>query len=324
MGTVETVRGPVDASSLGPTLMHEHVFVRSLEIEQNWPTDWDPETKVAQAVARLTELAEVGIAAVVDLTVPGLGRDLRLVKQVAEQVPITIVASTGYYTYDALPHFFDGRIPALRANGVDALDEFFLHDITEGIAGTGVRAGMLKCAVDEPGLTPGVERVLRAVARAHRQSGVPVTVHTHAASRSGLEVQRVLGEEGVDLGRVVIGHSGDSTDLEYLTALMDAGSVIGMDRFGVDVYCPTADRVDTVARLCQAGRADQMVLSHDASCHFDWYEPQLVAAATPNWHYLHISRDVIPALLERGVTEQQITTMLVQVPRRVLDPVTPY
>ena len=324
MGTVETVRGPVDASSLGPTLMHEHVFVRSLEIEQNWPTDWDPETKVAQAVARLTELAEVGIAAVVDLTVPGLGRDLRLVKQVAEQVPITIVASTGYYTYDTLPHFFDGRIPALRAGGVDALDEFFLHDITEGIAGTGVRAGMLKCAVDEPGLTPGVERVLRAVARAHRQSGVPVTVHTHAASRSGLEVQRVLGEEGVDLGRVVIGHSGDSTDLEYLTALMDAGSVIGMDRFGVDVYCPTADRVDTVARLCQAGRADQMVLSHDASCHFDWYEPELVAAATPNWHYLHISRDVIPALLERGVTEQQITTMLVQVPRRVLDPVTPY
>ncbi|HMK62866.1 MAG TPA: hypothetical protein VK386_04535 [Acidimicrobiales bacterium] len=324
MGTVQTVRGPVDALSLGPTLMHEHVFVRSLEIERNWPTGWDPETKVAEAARRLSELAEAGVGAIVDLTVPGLGRDVELVERVAERVPLSIVAATGYYTYDTLPHFFDGRIPALRSSGVDALDDFFLHDVTEGIAGTGVRAGMLKCAVDEPGITPGVERVLRAVSRVHRQTGVPITVHTHAASRRGLEVQRVLSEEGVDLSRVVIGHSGDSTDLEYLTALMDAGSVIGMDRFGVDVYCSTADRVETVAQLCQADRADQMVLSHDASCHFDWYEPELVAAATPNWHYLHISRDVIPALLERGVTEPQITTMMVDVPRRVLDPVTPY
>jgi len=324
VGTVQTVRGPVDALSLGPTLMHEHVFVRSLEIERNWPTGWDPETKVAEAARRLSELAEAGVGAIVDLTVPGLGRDVELVERVAERVPLSIVAATGYYTYDTLPHFFDGRIPALRSSGVDALDDFFLHDVTEGIAGTGVRAGMLKCAVDEPGITPGVERVLRAVSRVHRQTGVPITVHTHAASRRGLEVQRVLSEEGVDLSRVVIGHSGDSTDLEYLTALMDAGSVIGMDRFGVDVYCSTADRVETVAQLCQADRADQMVLSHDASCHFDWYEPELVAAATPNWHYLHISRDVIPALLERGVTEPQITTMMVDVPRRVLDPVTPY
>jgi phosphotriesterase-related protein len=319
MGQVLTVRGPVDAESLGPTLMHEHVFIRSPEVEHNWPTDWDPRTKVPQAVERLTELAEAGIGTIVDLTVPGLGRGIEHVAEVAAQVPLNIVVATGYYTYTTLPHYFDGRTAALRPSGTDVLDEFFLGDLTEGIARSGVRAGMLKCAVDEPGLTPDVERVLRAVARVHRRTGVPITVHTHAATRRGLEVQRVLSEEGVDLSRVVIGHSGDSTDLEYLTALMDAGSVLGMDRFGVDIFCPTPQRVDTVATLCQEGRAGQMVLSHDASCHFDWYEPELVAAAGPNWHYLHISRDVLPALRERGVSEKQITTMLVEVPRRLLD-----
>ena len=319
MGMIDTVRGAVDAGGLGSVLMHEHVFIRSPEIEQNWPTDWDPAVKVPQAVERLSELAEAGINTIVDLTVPGLGRGLEYVRQVAVQVPLNIVVATGYYTYDKLPHYFDGRIAALRANGTDSLDEFFLRDIEEGIAGTGVRAGMLKCAVDEPGLTPDVERVLRAVGRVHRRTGVPITVHTHAATRRGLEVQRVLSEEGVDLSRVIIGHSGDSTDIGYLTALMDAGSVLGMDRFGVDVYCPTAQRVETVAKLCAAGRAGQMVLSHDASCHFDWYEPQLVAASGPNWHFLHISRDVLPALREVGLSGDQVTTMMVEVPRRILD-----
>ncbi len=318
MATVETVRGPVEAGALGPTLMHEHVFIRSPEVEQNWPTDWDPTTKVPEAVQRLTELAEAGVGTIVDLTVPGLGRGIEHIRSVADQVPLNIVVATGYYTYTTLPHYFDGRVAALRRSGVDSLDEFFLLDVEEGIAGTGVRAGMLKCAVDEPGLTPDVERVLRAVARVHRRSGVPITVHTHAATHRGLEVQRVLAEEGVDLSRVVIGHSGDSTDIGYLSALLDAGSVIGMDRFGVDIYCPSAERVETVAKLCAAGRADQMVLSHDASCHFDWYEPELVAGAGPNWHYLHISRDILPALRERGVTEDQITTMMVDVPRRLL------
>jgi phosphotriesterase-related protein len=319
MGQVQTVRGPIDASELGPTLMHEHVFVRSPEVEMNWPTGWDPKAAVSGAVERLHELHEAGISTIVDLTVPGLGRDVELVQEVAAQVPVHIVVATGYYTYNELPHFFDGRIPALRANGIDGLDEFFLHDIEEGIAGTGVRAGILKCATDHLGLTPAVERILRAVARVHRRTGVPISTHTDSRTKRGLEQQRVFTEEGVDLRRVVIGHCGDTTDVDYLTTLIDAGSAIGMDRFGVTAYLPTADRVETVAKLCAQGHAPEMVLSHDAACHFDWYEAELVRSIEPDWHYLHISNDVIPALLERGVTEADITTMLVDVPRRILD-----
>ena len=124
---------------------------------------------------------------------------------------------------------------------------------------------MIKCATDEPGITPGVEQVLRCCARAHRQTGIPITTHTHAATRRGLEQQHIFKEEGVDLSRVVIGHCGDTEDIDYLEEIMAAGSFIGMDRFGIDVMLPTENRVNTVAELCKRGHADQMVLSHDAA-----------------------------------------------------------
>ena len=147
--------------------------------------------------------------------------------------------------------------------------------------------------------------------------GVPIYTHTHAATRRGLEQQQICEQEGVDLSRVVIGHSGDTTDLAYLEELIANGSYIGMDRFGVDVFLSFEERVDTVARMCERGHADKMVLSHDAACLMDWLPEDLVPVVMPNWHYLHIHHDVIPALKERGVTDEQIRNMLVDNPREI-------
>ena len=193
-----------------------------------------------------------------------------------------------------------------------------LATIVEGIADTGVKAGIIKCATDAKGLTPGVERVLRACARAHRETGVPITTHTDAGTFRGRDQQQVFLDEGVDLSRVVIGHCGDSTDVDYLRELMDQGSTIGMDRFGLDLLLPFEDRVDTVARLCEQGYGDRMVLAHDAACYMDWFDMDLQPVMAPNWHYNHISDDVLPALRERGVGDDQIQLMLVENPRRIL------
>ncbi|MGO9343440.1 MAG: phosphotriesterase [Acidimicrobiales bacterium] len=319
MGQVQTVLGPVEANRLGVTLMHEHVFVLSPEIQQNWPTGWDEEQAVASAVVRLNELAAAGVSTIVDLTVVGLGRNIRLVKRVAEQVDLNIVVATGLYTYDSLPHYFDYRSAAFRPDSIDALEEFFLLDIEDGIAGSGVRPGILKCATDKPGVTPGVERVLRAVAKVHRRTGIPISTHTDAATHRGLEQQQIFEQEGVDLSRVVIGHSGDTTDLEYLEALVQAGSTLGMDRFGVNMYCPTEQRIETVVRLCDMGWANQIVLSHDAACHIDWFDEALLRRAAPDWQFLHVSNEVIPKLRELGVTDAQVDAMMVETPRRLLD-----
>ncbi len=197
--------------------------------------------------------------------------------------------------------------------------EMFVKDIQQGIADTGVRAGILKCATDSPGMTKGVERVLRAVAQAHRQTGVPISTHTHARSKRGLEQQRVFREEGVDLSRVVIGHSGDTTDLDYLEELIANGSYLGMDRFGIDTILPFEERVDTVAQLCERGHAAKLLLSHDAACFNDWLPERDLPAILPNWRYLHIHNDVIPALKKRGVTHEQLQTMLVDNPRAIFE-----
>ena len=188
MTTVQTALGPVEAAKLGRVLMHEHVFVMTADVQQNYPEEWgDEDQRVADAVRKLSELPKHGIDTIVDVTVVGQGRDIARIKRIAEQVPeLNIVVATGIYTFDEVPLFFSRRPK-------ETMTDFFVRDITEGIAGTGVRAGMLKCAVDEKGLTDGVERVLRAVARAHAATGAPITIHTHAAGQHGPQIVRCSG-----------------------------------------------------------------------------------------------------------------------------------
>jgi len=319
MASVNTVRGAVDSSELGVTLMHEHVFVLSTEIMQNFPSRWgDEQQRIASAIARLNELKSRGVSTIVDLTVIGLGRYIPRIQRIAAQTAINIVVATGVYTYNDVPMYFHFQGPGTELGGPEFMVDMFVKDIEEGIADTGVRAGMLKCATDQPGVTSGVERVLRAVAQAHRRTGVAISTHTHAGTRRGLEQQRIFDQEGVDLSRVVIGHSGDTTDIAYLEELIANGSYIGMDRFGIDVLLPFEDRVKTVARLCERGHAGHMVLSQDAACFNDWL-PSNVDQILPRWHFLHIHNDVIPALKERGVTDEQIDTMLVENPRKIFE-----
>ena len=317
---VETAKGAVDAAALGKVLMHEHLFVLSPEFVANYPEHdgFREEVHVPEAIRRLRELKAAGIDTIVDPTVIGLGRYIPRVQRVAAEVEINIVVATGLYTYNDVPHYLHFRGPGTMLAGEDPLVRMFTGDIRDGIAGTGVKAGLLKCATDEPGVTPGVERVLRAVAKAHLETGAPIMTHTHAGTRRGLEQQNIFEDEGVDLGTVLIGHCGDSADLGYLTEVADRGSLLGMDRFGLDLLLPFAERVATVAALCERGYAGSMVLSHDASCYIDWLPADQLPTLAPNWHYLHIVRDVLPALRAAGVPETDITTMLVDNPRRFL------
>jgi phosphotriesterase-related protein len=317
---LNTARGAIDTTDLGVTLMHEHVFILSPDITANYPEVWGDEAKrEADAIARLNELKSKGVDSIVDLTVIGMGRYIPRIARIAGATDINIVVATGVYTYNDVPMYFHFTGPGGVLGDVEPMVDMFVRDIEHGIADTGVKAAILKCATDEPGVTPGVERVLRAVAKAHRRTGVPISTHTHAATRRGLEQQRIFADEGVDLTRVVIGHSGDTTDLDYLEELIGNGSYIGMDRFGLDVFLPFEDRVNTVATMCERGHADKMVLSHDAACFIDWVPEEMVPVVLPNSHYLHIHHDVIPALKDRGVTDEQLTTMLVDNPRKIFE-----
>jgi phosphotriesterase-related protein len=299
--------------------MHEHVFVLSPDSQHQWEDGWDEEARVADAVTRLTELVDSGVRTIVDPTVDGLGRDVARIARINEQVPgLNIVVATGVYTYADVPGYFSSRGPGALPDLPEPMVDLFVRDITVGIQGTDVRAAFLKCAIDHHGLAKGVERVMRACAKAQLQTGVPVMVHTHPGKQTGLEVQRVLSEEGVPASAVLLAHSGDSADADHLSQLADAGFLLGMDRFGIDTILDFEGRVGIVVELCRRGYAGSMVLSQDASCYIDWVQPDLMAFL-PNWSYLHVQRDVVPALLERGVTPDQVDQMLVANPRRFFE-----
>jgi len=310
MATIQGVCGPIDTGELGFTLMHEHVIVASLAMRKAFPDWMDREQTVERAVRELRAVQERGVRTLVDLTPINLGRDVALIREVAERAEMQIVAATGFYWTEE---------PWMEAWDHETLTRYLVRDLEQGIQGTPIRAGIIKCATDRQGVTDLNRKLLEVTARAHRRSGAPISTHTSVAHRTGLAQQDVFEAEGVDLARVVIGHCGDSEDLDYLEQILRRGSTLGMDRFGIDIILPTKQRVATIAELCKRGFAGQLVLSHDASCHIDFFPRELVKKTVPHWNFLHIPNDVVPALADAGVSDAQIEQMTSGNPRRIFE-----
>jgi phosphotriesterase-related protein len=308
--TVETALGPVATTGLGPTLMHEHIVTRSPGVHENWPHLFDRDAILSIADRKMADLYRRGIRTIVDLTTVDLGRDIDLIVAVARRSRVQVIVATGVWW---MPQRY------FSSHGIDEVAELFIRDITVGIGTSGIKAAIIKCATDTAGVTPVIENVLRASARAQKATGVPISTHTWAAGRSGEAQQAIFAQEGVDLRRVIIGHSGDSEDLGYLRGLMERGSTIGMDRFGLENFLSTARRVEVLAKLCAEGYAGKMVLSHDANCWTDMLSEDAKRRTRPLWHYNHISDDILPALRKAGVSEDQIDQMLVRNPRAIFE-----
>ncbi|MBI3744172.1 MAG: phosphotriesterase-related protein [Chloroflexi bacterium] len=310
MPTVNTVKGPVDTSRLGFTLMHEHVIIRSWGVYENWPHLWDEKKIMDEAVQKLNAAKSTGVDTILELTTVDLGRDIPRLKRIAERVNLNIICATGVWMD---PQSY------LRRQDSDKLCSMFVHDIVEGVAGTGVKAGCIKVA-SEPAVDEVNEKILRAAARAHRRTGVPISTHTLPRNKTGTKQQDVFESEGVDHSRVVIGHSGDCPDIDYLETILKRGSYIGMDRFGIESPITTQQRVDTIAALCKRGHANRMVLSHDSNCHMDILATlPAYRDRMPNWNYHYLHKSIIPMLKTAGATQQQIDTMTRDNPRKFFE-----
>jgi phosphotriesterase-related protein len=318
---VPTARGDtIDSSQLGFTLMHEHLFTINPEINENYPHTWgDEEERIEQALALLAEAKAAGVDTIVDVTCIGLGRSIPRIKRIAEATEVNIVVATGIYTWNDLPAFFTVCGPGSHWGGPEIIDDLFVRDIEQGIADTGVRAGILKCATDAAGVTPAIERVLRATAVAHRRTGVPITTHTRGLQTS-VDQQRIFAEEGVDLSRVVLGHMDwePDDDVSGVARLIENGSTVSYDSFGLSQLRSDDERADRVASLCARGYADRILLSHDRPCYTDMF-PEDWYARMPEWRYTRVAEWALPALRERGVSDEQLQLMTVTNPRRIFE-----
>ncbi len=301
MDTVNTVLGPLDIDDLGFTLMHEHVIASAAGIPQDYP-ELLGEDFTGKIVRALTAAKQGGIDTIVDATTLDLGRDVNRLAEVSRLSGVNIIACSGWWLEE--PFFLTGV-------SADRLARVFVREIQEGISGTGIKAGILKAASDVAGITAWQETVLRAVARAHLATGVPVMLHSCSPGRVGEQQLAILRDEGVDPGRVKMDHSNDTTDTGYLTWLLEQGCYLGMDRYpGRGVA--SLERTKTMKALLDAGYVDRILPSHDhalADVMSGEQEPS-------NPHgYLYLQQVVMPQLREMGVPEGTLSRLCRTGPR---------
>jgi phosphotriesterase-related protein len=326
MATIETVTGTIDAGELGTTLIHEHLLARDEAVHAQFPRAGtfggiperaiEPGGEYDAAVEAAEAAVGLGIKSICDPTAMFLGRDVDFMRRVSEQTGLQVVACTGIYTYDHLPSFFVSR-------DADQIAELYVADIEQGVQGTEIKAGFIKCAADEPGLTENVEKLHRAAARASVQTGAPIMAHSRPASDTGPKQVEIFESEGVDPAKVQIAHCGDTDDLDYIEGLLDRGVYVGLDRYGLEMYLPAAQRDPTVLALLERGHAERMFLSADSCATIDWFpanvvEQLLAAGAAKDWDIRNLPEHVLPRLRDGGMTEEQERTMLVENPVRWL------
>jgi phosphotriesterase-related protein len=310
MAGVNTVMGTIDASELGFTLMHEHVVTSSAGIPHTFPELIDRERTIDMAIERLREAHMEGVQSYVDVTTIDLGRDVTVLREVAQRSDVHIIAATGIWL--DIPRFISRVTP-------DQLASVFTREIEVGIEGTGIKAGVIKVATSEEGVTPANEIVLRAAARTSKQTGVPISTHTAALAQVGNDQIAIFEDEGVDLRKVYIGHSNDTADLGYLSGLANKGCLLGMDHFpgGRGGSLNWEERVEVIRQLIEMGLADYISLSHDdALSYIGTPEEAAVRRAYNPDGVCFISRKVLPRLRALGIGDEVISTMTIGVPRR--------
>ena len=321
MTIVNSVLGPLDTTDFGFTLAHEHLIVAPAGVWGNYPELFG-DNLMERIVSCLKRAKEGGIDTIVDASTLDKDREVALMAEASRQSGVNIIAATGW-CFD-LPRYFAGV-------SAEQFGRLFTREIEVGISGTGIKAGVLKAGSERVGVTPQDEIILRAVARAHLNTGVPIMLHSYVDGRVDERQLAILREEGVALNRVKVDHSNDTTDVEHLLWLLDQGCYLGMDHYpsyrGPDPLheghnVTPEQRTRTLKTLIDAGYASRLCPSHD------WIVVRVIAQNGLSeeerlmlnpLEFLSVKQVVIPELREMGVAEATLRTICVDGPRNFFE-----
>ncbi len=305
---ITTVTGDIVPAVLGSTLMHEHLLCDFWywHLELSYDGILNDEELLAEELA---PFREAGGRAVVDATSIGIGRDPAGLRRTAEATGLSIVMGSGWYRERVYPR-------VVYESTADELAEIIVAEFADGVDGTGIRPGIIgEIGTDRGRVTEAQERVFRAAARAQRATGASISTHTTFFGDLALEQVAILREEGVPPDRIVVGHLGEERRLDRTIAVAKTGVFVEIDHVGatqVGQFAPESQRLRHVVALIEAGYADQLLLSMDVC-----KRSQLHANGGNGYDHLHTT--FVPALLQAGVAESTIRTILVDNPRRVLE-----
>lgn len=320
MEWINTVTGPARPNELGMTLVHEHLLIGY----PGWQMDaLAPKFRRADALARgvdrMHELRELGVSTFLDPCPMDLGRDVEFMADVSERSGMRIVCTTGAYKQNEGITYTFGALP------VEEITQIYVKELTEGIGESGIRAGLVKAATGSPHITEYEQKLLTAAGRAAALVGCPVITHTDHAHCGSEQLDLLMGE-GVPAHRILVGHSDGRDDDAYHRLLADRGAYVGFDRFGIETIISDEKRIESVCRMIESGYVRSLCLSHDYTC-ASWLgrpifggrfvaTPEMLAVGMPDWDVTHLFKRILPRLRDRGVTDADVKTMLVDNPGR--------
>lgn len=313
---VQTVNGTVDSSKLGTTLMHEHIVASSVTMLHYFGNSWlDEETIVQRSLRHLAEAKKAGVTTIVDGTPLNLGRDIRLMAKIAKLADINMIASTGmYYPAD----FAFMRMP------YETLAKYFIDECTNGIQDTGIKPAILKCSTETNDLSECDKAYLATCALTTLQTNIPIYVHTNSTIKSGLTAVDFILSFGVKPDKIIVGHCIDALDIDYPLQLLDKGTFICPDRIFRGDGLPK--KTHCIAQLIKKGFASKICLAHDhICCENKWngnmpQELKLKPSVHDDEKGLAVVPELVPQLLlQEGITQQQIDTVLRQTPQAIFE-----
>lgn len=309
MAHVQTVLGPIDPDTLGFTLPHEHTQIALWHIDARWDY-WQLTRDEPGILDELARFRAAGGSGLVDLTLPGVGRDPDWLVRLAAASGLHLIMGCGWYRTAYYPP--EARIDRRT---VDNLADELVRELEDGVGATGVRPGIIgEIGTDKPWVTALEERVHRAAARASVRTGMSITTHS-VMSAVGLAQLRIFEEEGADPSRVVIGHADSYPDLDHYLEIVGRGASLEFDFLGMS-FTPVerlgeSRIVEHLGALLARGHVDRILLSQDV-CH----DAQLVRYGGQG--YVYLTDSFLPRLRAAGVSDIEIETMTVLNPRRLL------
>jgi phosphotriesterase-related protein len=298
---IHSVLGDIEPSALGRTLMHEHIFCDFYRVTGRLNELLNDE---ALAIEELAALRNADGTALVEVTTPDMRRNPEALRRVAEKTGLHIVMGTGWYRQPYYP-------PEIDMLSTNELADRMIAELTDGVDNTGIRAGIIgEIGIHLDYATAQEERVLRAAARAQKVTGAPLTTHASMYPVGMIQLE-ILGDEGVDLSRVIIGHCDTYIDLSYHLAILDAGAYVQFDTVGRNHMNPDSRRASALAELVRLGWAEQLLLSSDR-CH----RTDLVAFGGLGYGY--VFTEFFDLLRSHGINNDTLNTITVENPLRVL------
>lgn len=323
MKKIETMLGPIDSESLGKTLIHEHFLLAHPGCEGDQTiAKFDRKACVQKGVEMARQVSEYGVKTVVDATTSEYGRNPEILREISEKSGLNIICSAGFYKEaGGGSRYF--KTLSMFTDGVSLVYELFKKEINDGIRDTGIKPGIFKLVTGKGEITDYEQMFFKAAARVSKEDGIPIFTHTDEGTM-GPQQADLLISEGAEPKRILIGHSCGSTDIAYLTSMLQKGVYIGFDRFGLEGIFGTPrddQREIALIGLIKTGYVNQIMISHDWINYWN-ARPMVsdtVSKLLPKWKPTHIFEDILPVLRKAGITEEQITTMLVDNPRRFFE-----